>query len=269
MNRLCNNFTVSVSLDEASICHYDMTSFIYNFSQGVNRQRLMKNGKQAATKQWLTTMLSSGEASILEQSNRNSGLCVRVFEFSKPITKSAKHSNQVKQFVNKYYGHIGKDFAEVLECNDYDDIAVNYDASKIDFIKAVPKEELMPTTDRLSDYYALWITTAEILSKTIDIEVEPDKIKELLLEHHKSLNTTLNVGKTLYNIIIDRIISKGNSYPKEKQYFGESVEGIICPNGEALITRSAFEQILKENGFTNRLTALRALEGIKLPKKAA
>ena len=77
------------------------------------------------------------------------------------------------------------------------------------------------------------------------------------------------MGKTLYNIIIDRIISKGNSYPKEKQYFGESVEGIICPNGEALITRSAFEQILKENGFTNRLTALRALEGIKLPKKAA
>lgn len=267
MNRLCNNFAVSVSLDEASICHYDMTSFIYNFSQGVNRQRLMKNGKQAATKQWLTTMLSSGEASILEQSNRNSGLCVRVFEFSKPITKSAKHSNQVKQFVNKYYGHIGKDFAEVLECNDYDDIAVNYDASKIDFIKAVPKEELMPTTDRLSDYYALWITTAEILSKTLDIEVEPDKIKELLLEHHKSLNTTLNVGKTLYNIIIDRIISKGNSYPKEKQYFGESVEGIICPNGEALITRSAFEQILKENGFTNRLTALRALEGINCLKK--
>ena len=88
-----------------------------------------------------------------------------------------------------------------------------------------------------------------------------------MLEHHKSLNTTLNVGKTLYNIIIDRIISKGNSYPKEKQYFGESVEGIICPNGEALITRSAFEQILKENGFTNRLTALRALEDINCLKK--
>lgn len=260
MSRLCNDFAVPIALDESSICKYDMTSFIYNFSQGVNRQRLMKTGKQAATKQWLCPMVSSGESSILEQCKSNGGLNVRLFEFSLPITKSAKHSNEVKNFVTEKYGHIGKELVSTLEDSEFDDVMDYYITEKNDFLKSIPKDELMPTTDRLSDYYALWVTTAKILNECLEIDVEPDKIKDILLSHHRSLNDNLNTGSKLYNIILDRIVSKRNMYPDKKDYYGQSVEGVVYPDGEVAITRPAFEQILKENGFTNRLTALKELD---------
>lgn len=260
MNRLCNNFAVPIALDESSICKYDMTSFIYNFSQGVNRQRLMKTGKQAATKQWLCPMVSSGESSILEQCKSNGGLNVRLFEFSIPITKSAKHSNRVKNFVNENYGHIGKKLTKILEDSEFDDVKDYYITEKDDFLKSIPKDELMPTTDRLSDYYALWVTTAKILNECLVIDVESDKIKNILLSHHRSLNDNLNMGKKLYNIILDRIVNKRNLYPDKNEYFGQSVEGVVYPDGEVAITRPAFEQMLKEHGFTNKLTALKSLD---------
>lgn len=90
----------------------------------------MKTGKQAATKQWLCPMVSSGESSILEQCKSNGGLNVRIFEFSLPITKSAKHSNEVKKFVTEKYGHIGKELVSILEESEFDDVMDYYITEK-------------------------------------------------------------------------------------------------------------------------------------------
>lgn len=52
MNLLANNYGVTVALDESSVCHYDLTSILYNISQGINRQRLQKNLQQQPT-EWI------------------------------------------------------------------------------------------------------------------------------------------------------------------------------------------------------------------------
>lgn len=267
MNRLCNNFALPIALDESSICKYDMTSFIYNFSQGVNRQRLMKTGKQTKTKQWLCPILSSGESSILEQSNSNNGLSVRIFEFSIPITKSASHSNEVKDFVNQNYGYIGKKFIITIGKFSFDKIKNAYSAEKKKFIDSIPKAEYMPTTDRLSDYYALWMLTARILHKLLKINVEPEEIKKILLIHHQNLNDNWDTGEKVYNIILDRITNKRNLYPDKNEYFGQSIEGVVFPDGEVAIIRPVFEQILKEHGFTNKHTVFKSLAEKDLIKK--
>lgn len=98
MNQLANNFGVTVALDESSICRFDLTSTLYNLQQGINRQRLQKDLQQQPTKQWLTTILSSGESSLMEHTNKNNGLKVRTVEFCYPVTLSAEHSNECKAF---------------------------------------------------------------------------------------------------------------------------------------------------------------------------
>lgn len=94
LSSLNNNFGVSLCFDEAgTIGNRDFSNLIYCISQGINRARLTKDCEQQVVKSWCTTVLSSGENSLLDASNQNSALRARVSEFLDfPLTTGAIHS---------------------------------------------------------------------------------------------------------------------------------------------------------------------------------
>lgn len=263
--RLCNNFAVPIALDESSICNFNLTKFIYNLSQGMNRQRLQKNMNQAPTKQWLTTILSSGESSLLEHCNENGGLRVRVFEFNDQISLSASHSNSVKSFCLFNYGYIGKKFVEQLEKATIESMIAVYNECKKSFMSKLNENAILPITDRIADYYSIWIVTAKYLNE-MGLCIEPDEITEICLSHHATLEKSYGIGKAVYNAICSRIVAKRNLYPEASAFDMQSVEGIIFCKKVAILA-TAFERILTEEGFTSKLTCLRSLDKLGLIEK--
>lgn len=267
MNLLTNNLGVTVALDESSICRFDLTSTLYNLSQGVNRQRLQKNQQQQPTKEWLTTILSSGESSLLEHTNNNTGLKVRVIEFSEPVTLSADHSNKCKNFFFNNYGHIGREIATYLEKCPFVDYLKTFNAERETFLTKIPKSEKSPLTERLADNFTVLILTAQILNN-LGFCIKTEAILELLLKKNNEISESYNIGQNVFEKICDRIINKRSLYPDSKTHFGlSSIEGIIYPNDEAVILESVFDKIINENNFSSKLVCLRALDKIGVLKR--
>lgn len=267
MNLLTNNFGVTVALDESSICRFDLTSTLYNLSQGVNRQRLQKNQQQQPTKEWLTTILSSGESSLLEHTNNNTGLKARVIEFSEPVTLSAEHSNSCKSFFLSNYGHIGRKIVEYLEECSLGDYLKTFNAERETFLATVPESEKSPLTERLADNFTVLILTAQILN-TLRFNIKIEAIMKLLLKKNNEIGERFNIGQIVFDKICDRIINKRTLYPDKQTHFGlSSIEGIVNPNGEVILLESTFDKIIKENNFSSKLVCLRALDKMKLLKK--
>lgn len=265
-NRLANNFIAPVALDESSLCKYDLTSSIYNISQGINRQRLKKDTTPVKTAEWLTMLLSSGESPLLEHTNQNGGLKVRCFDFNLQITKSAEHANSVKAFVLQNYGTIGKEIVANLEESDFSEIEECFQEKRLDFLDLIPKSQHLPITDRLADTYAVWLLTAEFLQQ-LDVNIQYDKIFEIIQNHHQALEKTYDISSVVYNVLISRVASKKPLYPRKSEYFGiGNIEGFVI-DGYVIFIATEFEKILRENGFDDKLLCLRSLYKAGLLKK--
>ncbi len=265
-NKLANNYIAPVALDESSLCKYDLTSAIYNISQGINRQRLKKDATPATTAKWLTTVISSGESPLLEHTNQNSGLKVRCFDFNLQITKSAEHANDVKAFVLQNYGSIGKEIITNLEESDFSEIEEAFQEKRLEFLEVIPKSERLPITNRIADTYAIWLLTADFLQQ-LDVNVDYDIILEIIKNHHKQLELTYDLANVVHNVIMSRVASKRVFYPERTRFFGyDNVEGLV--SGEyVIIIATVFEKILRDNGFNDRLLCLRSLYKADLLRK--
>ncbi len=260
MNLLANNFGVTVALDESSICRFDMTSTIYNISQGINRQRLQKNLQQQPTKEWLTTILSSGESPLLELTNHNTGLKVRVVEFGYPVTLSAEHSNECKNFFMNNYGHTGREIVSYLEHCPLDDYVKAYSEEKQNFLANIPEAEMSPITERLADSFTVLILTAQILAEH-KYNINPEVIIGLLLNKNQEISKSYNLGQQVLDAICDRIANKKTMYPDCSERFGfTDIEGMTHPDNAVILLESTFNKIIKENDFSSKLVCLRALD---------
>ena len=266
MNLLANNFGVTVALDESSICRFDLTSTIYNISQGINRQRLQKNLQQQPTKEWLTTILSSGESSLLEHTNKNNGLRARTIEFNQPVTLSAEHSNKCKEFFLHNFGHTGREIVEALAHSTLERMIRHFNKERTTFLTAVKKNEKSPLTERLADSFAVLLLTAKIL-KILKYTIDTEAILQILLNKNREIGEGYDIGEKLHTCICDRVASKRNLYPNIGEYYGGAIEGLVAKNGEVSILESAFDKIIKDNNFSSKLVCLRALDRIGAIRK--
>ncbi|MEC0969633.1 DUF927 domain-containing protein [Bacillus altitudinis] len=116
--KLASNHGVLTVLDEATMNMMDsqnLSSFIYELAQNSEKSRLNKDSELKETQTWNTTIVSTGESSILSKANNNEGLRVRLFEFSvDKWTKSAENAENLKKGLLKNYGHIVPEIAKKM-----------------------------------------------------------------------------------------------------------------------------------------------------------
>ncbi len=100
MATLKDNYGVSIAFDEASTKRSDFTGLIYGIANGTGKLRCDKNANLKTTDHWCTTIISSGEVSLLDSSVKNNGLAVRCLEFyNLNVTEDAAHSTKIYNFV--------------------------------------------------------------------------------------------------------------------------------------------------------------------------
>ncbi|MDN8699429.1 hypothetical protein Q0L83_14735, partial [Staphylococcus aureus] len=74
--------------------------------EGQGRQRSNIDGNVKELKNWGTTVISTAEHSILNDSARNDGLNVRTIEISETFTTSADNADAIKKATSVNYGHV-------------------------------------------------------------------------------------------------------------------------------------------------------------------
>ena len=151
-------------------------------AEGQGRQRSNIDGNVKALKNWGTTVISTAEHSILNDSARNDGLNVRTIEISEAFTTSADNADAIKRATSINYGHIMPLVAEYLLKRE--DEVIKWFHAENDWFKKQLKNETSNTGIRMFKRYAAIATSARIFERVIAVPIDIDVVREYLVSYH-------------------------------------------------------------------------------------
>lgn len=232
LNSLDRRFGVIKAIDESSINQTDYSKLLYSISENTGRERLTSSCKAAKQSHFLTTVLSTGEESMLAcETNKNRGLLVRVFEFCQvKITNSAEHAKAINAFVNKQYGYIGKHLSELLIQYEPSELTSLYEESKKDIADKIQDRNQL--SERLIDTYAILVMSATLLKK-LKFEIDINEIANLLINNYNEYIKSNDPIEDAYFLLLNYIVR--NELIDNTKLFK--------------LTEEKFHNILKENGY--------------------
>ena len=250
LNTFNNNYGVTLCFDEAGLLpRKSYSSIIYSISEGVDKSRYTSAINPPPNKTWQTVCLSSGEQSLLDSSNQNTGLRVRSIEFLDiPITNSAEHSKEIKSFCSANYGVIGKWFVEDF-ANYEKSILSDYHKVKEDFDKLITSQR--GTDERIATIFSVVLLTAQRLTKILNLDVE--NLKKFFADYINDLAyNAIPLSDRAYNAIVEWIT---NNTTRINRYYNptEKIKGAIAEkvDNSIIIKASEFKRLLADRGFSD------------------
>jgi hypothetical protein len=236
---LRNNFGYPVAIDEASLLkQLNKTSFLYNLIMGREKGRCNKDSDQRESSSWDTIIFSTGEHSLNETADDNSGLGVRNYELENvPWCKSADMSDTIKSVVKENYGWATPMIAEyLLSFNESDktseiiDIYYNWKNRFIE--RAVNENSHNPFTVRLASKQALIPAAAEIASKALGIPFNYDAIFDFMYRNNAllSADNDNDIGIRMYDFIMANLEANPNKVRYPQKCVDERKSDATMPN---------------------------------------
>lgn len=217
VKKLGNNAGYPVAIDELShMLDKNLTAFIHGLAGGNEKERLAGGGEKVqefAT--CVTTILTNGEGSILAKCDGSEGLRARVFEFEGvKWTPSAAVADEIKTVVTYNYGFVTPLIAQEL-LSDKDDKwhSIMKEWQDKFMLKANADKVCTGITDRVAKILALFMTSAEIVSKVLKVDLSIDKIFDFYYEQIiVKYADEGNIGARVYDYV-------KNYYAKNKDQF--------------------------------------------------
>ncbi len=266
---LKQNFGFPVVFDELSkSTESNLSEFCYNIANGREKGRLSSNSVRTDTNNWCTTILSTGEASLLARCNRNNGLLVRVIELQlDDITESANYAENLKNGILGNYGFANLILAEYILKNT---------ESVLEFYR-IWRDRLTsnlgisnPIVARLSKKIAVIMLTAEISSHVLELDFDIDGIEQIFIEAVKSqcIDNAFDSSEKLIQFILEDLAANPEHYQeiKTNSPFSEisrnriavikSIKPIAINEDEECEKEinffpNGFERLIKSGGFTD------------------
>ncbi len=262
-NNVSSNFGVPIIFDELSTSTMDsLTSLLYSISEGQGRERADKNGNPREKLNWGTSIISTGEYSIFNNSAKNDGLRVRVIEINDAITTSSSNADNIKKVVRKNYGHVSPIIAEYLLNNEEQLVSI-YEKHKKWFELALANEK-SKTGIRMISRYAVILTSATIFELALDVKMDIEGMQNYLLNYHEETISERSLTEKAMETIIQYIAVNLGKFSQ-----GGPLSNMIVNNGtivaqndyiEVRIIRSVFESILQDNGFEDVKNVIKSLD---------
>jgi len=275
---LAGNHGFPTVIDELSKAQSkNLTEFVYNVCNYKDKGRLKSNSEQRDIKTWCTTVLSTGESSLLARCNNNAGLLVRVLEICfDEITASAEQAEALKDGIIHNYGWANTILAEFYLQNPQR-------ISKVfNKYRDILKRDIPITNElvnRLIKKLAVIMTTAYFAKTALDIDFETKAIKKILIEAVLKQNEEhpFEQSKLLVDCLLSDLTTNPSKYFELKQrdplneLFGQKIRGFVreikpisvgkelC-SVELIFPTDNFEKLLKQFGFTNKLKELQSLD---------
>ena len=268
---LAGNYGIAYALDELSMSKIeDTTSLIYNLVGGKDKARLTKDIELRAAATWTTSIISTGEVSLLSKAKNNTGLDIRVLELGGIVwTEDANHSDQVKALVNRNYGVFGADFVERLIEFPADRLKEIFEEEREIFIQKVKEKNIQDDMlSRTSCKYAIVTLTIRLINsryKDRGIILDIEGIRELLVDTEINSINRRGIKRKAEDWLIQYIESNASKFKSGKEtntnvdYWGTRKE---LPNGEleVAILTNKFEEIMRKGKFEDTKVVLEQLK---------
>ncbi|MDT0740500.1 cassette chromosome replicative helicase [Staphylococcus chromogenes] len=180
---LSQNFGLPIVLDELSAATFKSTTgLLYSIAEGQGRQRANIHGGVKSLKNWGTSVISTAEHSIFNNSARNDGLNVRTIEISEAFTRSADNADAIKKVTSANYGHVMPLIAQYLLNREQE--VIQWFHTEHQWFKTKLENETSHTGIRMFKRYATITTSARILERVIATPIDLDAIRNYLLNYH-------------------------------------------------------------------------------------
>lgn len=268
---LAGNYGIAYVLDELSMSKIeDTTSLIYNLVGGKDKARLTKDIELRAAATWTTSIISTGEVSLLSKAKNNTGLDIRVLELGGIVwTEDANHSDQVKALVNRNYGVFGADFVKRLIEFPADRLKEIFEEEREIFIQKVKEKNIHDDMlSRTSSKYAIVTLTIRLINsryKDRGIILDIEGIRELLVDTEINSINRRGIKRKAEDWLIQYIESNASKFKSGKEtntnvdYWGTRKE---LPNGEleVAILTNKFEEIMRKGKFEDTKVVLEQLK---------
>ncbi|HDK8982013.1 cassette chromosome replicative helicase [Staphylococcus rostri] len=249
---LSSNFGVPIVLDELSAATFkDTTGLLYSLAEGQGRQRSNIDGNVKELKNWGTTVISTAEHSILNDSARNDGLNVRTIEISEAFTTSADNADAIKRATSVNYGHIMPLIAEYLLKRGNE--VIKWFHAEHDWFKNQLKNETSNTGIRMFKRYAVIATSARIFERVIAVPIGIDAVREYLVSYHLESVSERSLAEKSIEVIVQFVAQNRGKFSEDTK-LSTMIEnyGLIELKEDHIqvkILKNVFKNMLNENQF--------------------
>ncbi|UTB79449.1 cassette chromosome replicative helicase [Staphylococcus carnosus] len=249
---LSSNYGLPIVLDELSAATFkDTTGLLYSLAEGQGRQRSNIDGNVKALKNWGTSVISTAEHSVLNNSARNDGLNVRTIEISEAFTTSADNADAIKRATSVNYGHIMPLVAEYLLKRE--DEVIKWFHTEHDWFKKQLKNETSHTGIRMFKRYAVIATSARIFERVIAVPIDIDAVREYLVSYHLESVSERSLAEKSIEVIVQFVAQNRGKFSEDAK-LSRMIEnyGLIELKEDHIqvkILKNVFKNMLNENQF--------------------
>lgn len=259
----------------------DLSTLIYNLSEGTDRLRMTKELKTKLPEGYSTTIVSIGEHSLLGRcASKADGLRSRVLEIDQPMTSSAEQADRIKSVCRKNNGHAAPKLAEyIINNGGIKNVLTIYDECRKKLLEIWPDT---PSRERfVSKFPALLLTTAILAEAALGISFSQQELIDFFLQHESNRGELRNSAASSYPFIVEHCHTYVNKFilkiDKTSPQYSLTASKIEMPKAECwgMITRQQkqhidgrwiieefvvrkgiLEKMLKDNGYENLQTCI-------------
>lgn len=208
---LRGNHGIPMAFDEASMRDSDFGTLMYMLASGKDKERLDKNSNKKEVGHWSGTFLSNGEHALTTKSVKNTGVQMRITEFGNiPWTRSAQHSDLLKEGLVHNYGNSGPEFVTWLLQYGLDNIIACWKQWKEHFAASIANPDHF--TSRISDRMAVLLATADMAGEALGLSFDLEGIQKILLATVNEGKDSRDLGEKAYQYLIDKIIEHAGKF---------------------------------------------------------
>ncbi len=245
----------------------DLTSVIFNLSEGSDIKRLKSNLQNSVTEGYDTTFLSCGEMSLLKKcKSKFNGIRVRVMEIEEAMTENAEHSRRIKDGARKNNGYAAPVLAKyIIDNGGADMVQQLYNDTLKDLIDNAPQD----IDERFVEKFpAFFVTTAKLAKEALGLTFNIEAVIEFCYKCWRNAKQSNGaVDKSYEDIIGECGINVASFYDKRLQNIPHQLWGAVSyPNTiqgnkkllvEYAIKRQKLEELLEKHGHQNLKTCIK------------
>lgn len=268
-NMLSNNNGIPIVCDETSISQMPtqkLVNVLYTWAKNIEKARLNKTSEMRDRNEWATSIITTGEGSLIDSINQNEGIRARLFEFRNiQWTKSAKQSEELVRILSNNYGHGVEPFVKAINSMSKSSFDTMWQTETRLMMEKMPTSKF---NNRIGKKFAILVMTAKLLNKVFDFNLDIDKITEILLAQELESVEERNIGNKVQEDLIEWLTSnKSKFYIKKKNDPSNEAWGRIeIKMGEttAYILPQKFKSFLRSYAYSDRLVVLRELQNLDM-----
>ncbi|HDE5232389.1 TPA: DUF927 domain-containing protein [Staphylococcus aureus] len=259
---LSNNYGIPIVFDELSSATFrDTTGLLYSITEGQGRQRSNVHGEVKTPKNWGTSVISTSEYSIFNDSAQNDGLRVRTIEINERFTKDATNSDNIKKTVALNYGHVLPLVAKYL-INREDEV-IQWFKEEHDWFNESLKDETNNTGIRMFKRYAVITTSAKILGRVLSTDIDIANIRDYFIDYHTHTVSERSLADKAIDVIIQFVAQNRGKFSDEgalkNMFENYGLISLKDDHIEVKMIANVFKQMLNNHQFQDVNNVVNAL----------